>query len=140
MAAEIRSQVKIGAIPRLLQCTDQIICPSPLCGVEIFWAIPFFLSEWHAKLKFLQIFHENRIFWKLSIRWTNKNNKPLPKIKLNRFLFCILIIFKYLGVFWVQKCRQRSRLRHFWPSYTQKVEATMLLPLQIYCNMGFWRL
>ena len=58
----------IGSIEKLdipfcsLQSTEQIICPSQLCGVNIFWATSFFLSEGHPKLKFSRIFHKNLIF------------------------------------------------------------------------------
>ena len=58
----------IGSIEKLdipfysLQSTEQIICPSQPCGVNIFWATSFFLSEGHPKLKFSRIFHKNLIF------------------------------------------------------------------------------
>ena len=45
-----------------LQSTEQIICPSKLCGVNIFGVTSFFLSEWRAT-KILANFNKNSIFF-----------------------------------------------------------------------------
>ena len=58
----------MGSIEKLnipfcsLQSTEQIICPSQLCGINIFWVTWLFLLWWHAKLKFSRIFQKNQFF------------------------------------------------------------------------------
>ena len=64
-----------------LQSTEQIICPSQLCGINIFWVTWLFLLWWHAKLKFSRIFQKNPIFSE-TIAPIDKLQKPTSPIFL----------------------------------------------------------
>ena len=105
----------MGSIQKLnipfcsLQSTEQIICPSQLCGINICWVTWLFLLWWHAKLKFSRIFQKNPIFSE-TIAPIDKLQKPTSPIFLRSSRL-------WTSVFWFDphNSRKSKKTLQKWP-------------------------